>query len=138
MCYASLTAIAPPGKTAEYRRSPFRITNMEDPNNRKALSVLCHAAVFLSSTIIAISIPIIVLYVSNDPVVKENAKESLNFHINLYAYAILFFVLILFVIGIPLLVLLGVASIVMPIIAIVKVLERPDIPYRYPFIFRLF
>jgi len=110
---------------------------MEDTTNRKALSVLCHGAVFLSSTIISISIPIIVLFVTNDSVVKENAKESLNFHINLYIYAIVFSVLIFLLIGIPLLVLLGVASIVMPIIAIVKVLDRPDIPYRYPFIFRI-
>lgn len=111
---------------------------MEDTTNRKALSVLCHAAVFLSSTIISISVPIIVMFVSDDAVVKENAKESLNFHINLYVYAILFSLLILVVIGIPLLVLLGIASIVMPIIAIVKVLDRPNVAYRYPFILRLF
>ncbi|WP_088893570.1 DUF4870 domain-containing protein [Leptolyngbya ohadii] len=106
-------------------------------NQRKLLSALCHGAIFLSSTIVSVSIPIIILLVSEDPVVKANAIESLNFHINLYLYAIIFGILVFVLIGIPLLVLLGVASIVLPIIAIVKVLERPDQPYRYPFIFRL-
>jgi uncharacterized Tic20 family protein len=41
------------------------------------------------------------------------------------------------VIGFPLLILLGIISFVMPIIAIVKVVNYPNKPYRYPFIFRL-
>jgi uncharacterized protein len=110
---------------------------MESATNRKLLSVVSHGAIFLSSTVIAIAIPIVIMLTTNDSVVKENAKESLNLHINLYFYAILFGALTLILIGIPLLVLLGVASFVMPIIAIVKVLNNPNVPYRYPFVFRL-
>ncbi|MBE9182800.1 DUF4870 domain-containing protein [Oculatella sp. LEGE 06141] len=121
---------------------------MNDLSQRNLLSAASHGAIFLSSTIVAIAIPIAILLTSNDPVVKDNAKESLNFHINLYIYASLIFLvmvmsfvnplLLQFVrIGVPLLVLLGIASVVMPIIAIVNVLNKPERPYRYPFLFRL-
>jgi hypothetical protein len=104
---------------------------------RKVLSALCHGAIFFSSTIVSIGIPIAILMTNDDPVVKENAKESLNFHINLYIYALIFILLIFVIIGIPLLVLLGIASFIMPIIALIQVLDNPDRPYRYPFVFRL-
>jgi uncharacterized protein len=105
---------------------------------RKLLSALCHGAIFFSSLFISIGIPIVILLISNDPVVRANALESLNFHINLYLYAIVFVLLIFVAIGIPLLILLGIISFIMPIFAIVKVLSHPDHPYRYPFIFRIF
>jgi uncharacterized Tic20 family protein len=111
---------------------------MDDPTQRKAVSALCHGAIFFSSTIISIGIPIAVLLLTEDSVVKENAKESLNFYMNLYLYAIIFALLLLVAIGFPLLILLLLASFVIPIIAIIKVLDVPDRPYHYPFIFRLF
>ncbi|HBB32386.1 MAG TPA: DUF4870 domain-containing protein [Cyanobacteria bacterium UBA8803] len=110
---------------------------MDELEKRKLLSALCHGAIFLSSLVVSIAIPIVILFISNDPVVKENAKESLNFHINLYIYASIFILLIFVLIGIPLLIVLGIISLIMPIIALVKVLDNPDLPYRYPFIFRL-
>ena len=108
-----------------------------ESTNRKILSALCHGAIFFSSTIVSIAIPIIIFYTTEDRVIKQNAKESLNFHINIYLYAILFIILIFLVVGIPLLILLGILSFVMPIIAIMNVFENPDKPYNYPFIFRL-
>ncbi|MEA5569621.1 DUF4870 domain-containing protein [Calothrix sp. UHCC 0171] len=108
------------------------------PQQRKLLSALSHGSIFLSSTVISIGVPIAIFIISEDPVVKENAKESLNFHINLYIAAIVFAFLILIAIGIPLLILLGIASFVMPIIAIIRVIENENIPFRYPFIFRFF
>ncbi len=110
---------------------------MDDSDQRRLLSAVCHGAIFLSSTVISIGIPIAILVISEDPIVKENAKESLNFHLNLYIYAIIFGILVFVAIGIPLLVLLGITSFVMPILAIVKVLTGSEHPYRYPFIFRL-
>jgi hypothetical protein len=74
---------------------------------------------------------------TNDSVVKANAKESLNFHINLYIYAIVFALLILVAIGIPLLAVLAIVSFIMPVLAILHVLDDPNSPYRYPFIFRV-
>lgn len=110
---------------------------MDELDQRKLLSVLCHGAVFLSSLVVSIGVPIAVLLISNDPVVQENARESINFHINLYIYAAIFIVLIFVAIGIPLLVLLGIVSILMPIIAIVHCATHPNQPYRYPLIWRL-
>ena len=110
---------------------------MYDSDKRKLLSCLCHGAIFLSATLVSIGIPIAVLLVSDDPVVKDNAKESLNFHINLYIYGAIATVLIFVLIGWPLIVLLGIISWVMPILAIVQILGEPDRTYRYPFIFRL-
>jgi uncharacterized protein len=111
---------------------------MEDLQQRKLLSALSHGAIFFSSTIVSIGIPIAILLLNNDPVVKENAKESLNFHINLYIYGIIFGLLTIVGIGIVLLIGLWAVSIIMPIIAIVKILSDPNLSYRYPFIFRLF
>ncbi len=110
---------------------------MEDVAQRKLLSALCHGSIFFSSLVVSIGIPIAILFVSEDPVVKENAKEAINFHINLYLYGVLFALLIFLLVGIPLLVLLAVASFVMPIIAIVDTLSAPNRPYRYPLIWRL-
>ncbi len=108
-----------------------------ESTNRKILSALSHGAIFFSSTIVSIAVPIIIFYTTQDKVIKQNAKESLNFHINIYIYAIIFVILIFLVVGIPLLILLAILSFVMPIIAITNVLEKPDKPYRYPFIMRV-
>ncbi len=110
---------------------------MDDLAQRKLLSALCHGAIFFSSLIVSIGIPIVILLLTNDPIVRENAKESINFHINLYLYAIIFGILTLVVIGIPLLIILAIVSVLMPIVAIVHCATVTDKPYRYPFIFRI-
>jgi uncharacterized Tic20 family protein len=109
---------------------------MEDIQQRKLLSALSHGAIFFSSTIISVGIPIAILLISNDPIIKQNAKESLNFHINLYIYAVISVLLIVVGIGILLLIVLGVVSFIMPIIAIMNVINQPNVSYSYPFIFR--
>lgn len=110
---------------------------MEDAQQRKLLSALCHGAIFFSSMVVSIAIPLVILFITEDSVVKANARESLNFHINLYIYGVIAGLLTIILIGIPLLFALGLISFVMPIIALVQVLNSPDVPYRYPFIFRL-
>ncbi|MEW5857654.1 MAG: DUF4870 domain-containing protein [Cyanobacteriota bacterium] len=114
---------------------------MDNLAQRKLLSALCHGAIFFSSTIVSIGIPITILFMTKDRVVEENAKESLNFHINLYIYGVIFVALIA-VIGIHLQVVWVIASFaffvfVMPILALIKVLSTPNQAYRYPFIFHV-
>jgi uncharacterized protein len=104
---------------------------------RKLLSALSHAAIFFSSLVISIGIPIAILFTSDDPVIKDNAKESINFHFNIFIYAAVFFLLIFVFIGYPLLILLGIATFVLPIMAIVHCVSVPNKPYRYPLIYRL-
>ncbi|NMG21134.1 DUF4870 domain-containing protein [Brasilonema bromeliae] len=110
---------------------------MQQVNQRRLLSAICHGAIFFSSTIVSVGIPIAIMLTTKDSVVKANAKESLNFHINLYIYAIVFALLVLVAIGIPLLAVLTIVSFIMPILAILHILDDPNLPYRYPFIFRV-
>lgn len=110
---------------------------MYDSDKRKLLSVLSHGAIFLSATVLSIGLPIAILFLSEDPVVKGNARESINFHINIYLYGLIFGLLTVVLIGFPLLFILVAVSWILPIVAIVKVLGDPTLIYRYPFIFRL-
>ena len=110
---------------------------MYDSDKRKLLSVLSHGAIFLSATLLSVGLPIAILFLSEDPVVKGNARESINFHLNIYLYGVIFGLLTVVLIGVPLLLILLAVSWIMPIVAIVKVLSDPTLVYRYPFIFRL-
>ncbi|NET02939.1 MAG: DUF4870 domain-containing protein [Sphaerospermopsis sp. SIO1G1] len=119
---------------------------MYDSEKRKLLSALSHGAIFFSTTFISVGLPIALLIISDDPVVKDNAKESINFHFNIWLYGtilgILFFLLGWLVL--PLIVLLPLAGLGyllhwgLTIFAIIKILDNPDTPFRYPFIFRVF
>jgi uncharacterized Tic20 family protein len=109
-----------------------------DPDKRKLLSALSHGSIFLSTLVVSVGLPIAILLVSEDPIVKENAREAINFHFNVWLYEIIFGLLVFLLIGIPLLAVLFFVHWVMPILAILKCLGNPDQPFRYPFIFRLF
>lgn len=114
---------------------------MYDSDKRKLLSGLCHGAIFFSSLFIFFGLPLAILLVSDDPVVKENAKESLNFHFNVWVYEVIIGALWFSIIGIPLAVMLLLPFFlfhwVLPLLAIIKVFANPEQPYRYPFIFRV-
>lgn len=108
-----------------------------DKDKRKLLSALSHGSIFFSLLGVSIGIPIAILFVSEDPVVKENAKEALNFHFNVWLYGIIFGVLTIVLIGFVLLGILQLVNVVLPILAILQCLNNPDQSFRYPFIFRL-
>lgn len=108
-----------------------------DMDKRKLLSALCHGSIFFSLFAVSIGVPIAILFISDDPVVKDNAKEALNFHFNVWLYGIIFAVLTIVLIGFALLAILQVVNIVMPVLAIIQSLGNPNQSYRYPFIFRL-
>ncbi|MBW4672402.1 MAG: DUF4870 domain-containing protein [Cyanomargarita calcarea GSE-NOS-MK-12-04C] len=119
-----------------------------DSDKRKLLSSLCHGAIFFSTGFLSIGVPIAINLLSDDPVVKSNAKESINFHFNVWFWATL--------IGIPLGILsfitFGLGGILffpvvalgfaihwgLTIVALLHCFSKPDEPFRYPFIFRLF
>jgi len=114
---------------------------MYDKDKRKLLSLLCHGSIFFSAAIIFVGVPISILLVSDDPVVKDNAKEALNFHFNIWLYGTIIAVLWASIIGIPiaffLLPLFFLFQWIPLVLAILHVLGNTDQPYRYPFIFRL-
>lgn len=109
----------------------------EDLNKKRLLSVACHASIFLSATLVSVGIPLTIYFISDDETVKENAKEALNFHLNIWLYGIIFGILTWILIGWLFLAVLGVANIVLPILAILQVWKDPYKVFRYPFIFRV-
>ncbi|BDA71958.1 hypothetical protein RIVM261_004610 [Rivularia sp. IAM M-261] len=119
-----------------------------DFDKRKLLSCLCHGAIFFSTTLLSVGVPIAIYFVSDDPVVRNNAKESINFHFNVWFWAT--------VIGVPIGILsfitFGLGGILffpvvalgfaihwgLTIIALLHCISNVDEPFRYPFIFRVF
>ncbi|MBE9197568.1 MULTISPECIES: DUF4870 domain-containing protein [unclassified Nodularia (in: cyanobacteria)] len=119
-----------------------------DPDKRRLLSSLSHGAIFFSTTLFSIGVPIVITLISDDPVVKSNAKESINFHFNVWFWAT--------VIGVPMGILsfltFGLGGLLffplvalgfalhwgLTIWALLHCFNQPDQPFRYPFIFRLF
>lgn len=111
-----------------------------DWDKKKLLCAGSHASIFISSLIASIGIPIAILYVSEDAVVKENATEAINFHFNVWLYGGIIAFLSFITFG-----LLG--FILVPIWlayhwglslwAIVHCLKNPHQAFRYPLIFRL-
>lgn len=109
-----------------------------DVDKRKLLSAICHGSIFASSLLFAVGIPIAILVVVDDPVVKENAREAINFHFNVWLYGLIFGLLCFVLIGFPLLAILFIVHWTMPVLAILHCIKQPDAAYRYPFIFRVF
>lgn len=115
---------------------------MFDTDKRKFLSVLCHGSIFFGALGVFIGVPVIIYFVSDDPVVKENAQEALNFHLNVWLYGGIIAVLWASLIGIPLAAILMVPFFLFhwlpPIWGLLKTFNNPNEAYRYPFIFRIF
>lgn len=82
-------------------------------------------------------LPLVVYFVKKEesPITAEHAKEALNFHISVYLYALISFVLCFVLIGIPLLILVAAGSFVLAIVACIKASEGQL--YRYPLTIRL-
>ncbi|MEM9274791.1 MAG: DUF4870 domain-containing protein [Cyanobacteria bacterium P01_F01_bin.143] len=106
----------------------------------KLLSIASHASIFISALVFSVGIPIAILVVSDDSVIKENAKEAINFHFNIWLLgmivAVLSFItfgLLGFILG-PLLILYTWG---LSIWAIIFCLKNTEKPFSYPFIFRL-
>jgi uncharacterized protein len=115
---------------------------MEDSNTkRKLLRVLSHGSALTSWTVIFIGLPLAVLLLDDDPLVRDSAKEALNFIISQYLWIGIFTALLFTIIGIPAaiigFVLLAVISAIFPFIAIISVLTDPEKRFRYPLTIRL-
>jgi uncharacterized protein len=109
-------------------------------DKQKLLSALAHGSVFISALVISIGIPIAILFVSDDAVTKENAKEAINFHFNVWLVGGIIAVLSFLTLGLVGFV-LGPIWLVLhwgfSIWAITSCLQTPDKAFHYPFIFRL-
>ena len=110
---------------------------MHDPTQRKLLSIACHVAIFFNPTIVSVGVPILVAILSEDPVVKDNAKEAINFHLFVWLGLLVTGVLSLLCIGLPLLFAVWLLSVLLPAWAVICVLTEPHEPYRYPVTLRV-
>ncbi len=81
--------------------------------------------------------PILIWQLKKDqmPELDAHGKEVANFMISTFIYGAIFFLLSFLLIGFPLLVLLAIASIVLPILGAIKANNGEF--YRYPFLIRL-
>jgi uncharacterized protein len=112
---------------------------------RKLFSLLCHGSIFLSFLVIPSAIPLAILILFDDPIIKATAKETLNYHFNIWLYgaiagALAFFFTAL-IITIPLAWIVGLLFAAFhwlpPISGFLATLNNPNETYRYPFIWRL-
>lgn len=104
-------------------------------SSHRLLAILSHAAMFLGAPIL---IPLIIYLVSKHDrnIVPTHAAEAFNFHLSYTLWALLCVPLVfLFGIGAVLLTVLGIATFILAIIAIVKAAN--DEVYRYPLTLRL-
>ncbi|MBD0266886.1 MAG: DUF4870 domain-containing protein [Cyanobacteria bacterium Co-bin8] len=113
------------------------MNSIYDNDKRKLLSALSHGSIIFSALILSAGLPLAIFLVSEDPIVKDNAREALNFHFNVWLYGIVFGFLTLLLIGWPLLAILFVVQIILPIWAIWQSLQVPGKVFQYPFIFRI-
>ncbi len=103
------------------------------PTSDKALVILCHISAIIG---VGIILPFVVWLVKkNEPdAVASHAIETLNFHLSILIYLVLCVPLMFAVIGVPLAILIGLASLVLAIIGAIKASD--GVLYRYPLTIR--
>lgn len=109
-------------------------------DKRKLLSALAHSSVFISVLVLSIGIPVAILTVTEDDVIKENAKEAINFHFNVWLIGGIIAVLSFLSFGFAGFILGPIWLVIhwgLSIWAITQCLKTPDQAFRYPFIFRV-
>lgn len=111
-----------------------------DPDKRKLLSAISHGSVLFTATLVfGLGIPLAILLVSDDPIVKANAKEAMNFQLNVWVWGIVIGILTALTFGLLGFILFPLGFLIhwaMGIWAIVFVLGNVNRPVQYPFIFR--
>ncbi len=102
--------------------------------NQKIWSMLSHLSPYFG---VGILLPLVVYLAmrSESEYVACNAKEALNFHISVLIYVICSVPLTFILIGVPLLIIVGIGSLVLAIVAAVKASEGSC--YRYPLTLQL-
>lgn len=112
-----------------------------DPDKRKLLSSLSHGSIFFSALILSVGIPLGILFISDDPVTKANAKEAINFHFNVWFWgglaALLWWTILLIPVSLVMGGIIFLASFILPILGILHSFNQADTAYRYPFILHI-
>lgn len=100
-------------------------------------AMAAHLSAFLGAWVaLALLGPLVVWLIKRDdhPFIRAHATEALNFNISVLIYLAIGVILAFVLIGIPLLVALGIAWLVLTIVAAVRAANGED--YRYPLTIR--
>ncbi len=129
----------PPPEPVEPATETPQDDNKPDRDSRM-WAMFCHLAAFASIIIPFVGGvigPLVIWLIKKEemPFVDDQGKESVNFQITMLIGFIICFVLTFIVIGIPLLLLLALADLILIIIAAIK--SNDGVQYRYPFALRL-
>jgi uncharacterized Tic20 family protein len=103
------------------------------PDQERLWAMLSHLLSFVAAYLfLGFVAPLIVLLVfgSRSAFVRANAVESLNFNLTWLLYGVIAVVLAVVLIGIPILIILGIAYLVLVVVASVKA-NNGEV-YRYP------
>jgi len=111
-----------------------QIETLTPKGNEKIWSMLSHLSALLG---VGFILPLVVYLAmrQESKYVAENAREALNFHLSVLIYCLCCVPLMFILIGIPLLIIIGVGSLVLAIIATVKASDGHS--YHYPLTLRL-
>lgn len=95
--------------------------------------ILCHLSLLIG---VGFLLPLVVYFVKKQdaPLTAEHAREALNFHISVYLYAFIGFLLCFVLMGVPLLAVLSIGAAICSILACVKASDGGF--YRYPLTLR--
>ena len=109
---------------------------LEDvPKEHRTWGMLCHLLALAGIVVPFGNVigPLVIWLIKKDeiPFVNEQGKEALNFQITLAIGMLICIPLVFVIIGLPLLMALGIFSLVMTIIASIK--ANDGVHYRYPF-----
>ena len=106
---------------------------LEPSGNDRIWSMLSHLSALLG---VGILLPLVVYLAMRreSEYVAANAREALNFHISIFIYCLCCIPLVFVIVGIPLLIAIGLASVVLAIIAAVKASDGRI--YQYPLTIR--
>ena len=100
----------------------------------KIWSMLSHLSALLG---VGFVLPLVVYLAmrKESEYVASNAREALNFHISVLIYSLCCIPLVFILVGIPLLIALGLGSLILAIIAAIKASD--GLCFRYPLTLRL-
>jgi hypothetical protein len=101
----------------------------------KIWSILCHVSALIGVGYILLPLIVYLAMKDDSDFVRRNSLEALNFHISFLFYSVCCIPLMAVLIGIPMLIILGIAFLVLTIVAAIKASDNGC--YHYPMTIRL-
>ena len=94
---------------------------------QKLLCGVAHLGWMVGLPILA---PLVIMLITGDRFIKDQAKEALVFQIAVIVFGAIFAILSILLIGIPFLFVLAIGALILHVIAVVKICDGVD--YSYP------